>query len=171
MLKAQVIGNVGRDPDIEHKNDYSFARFSLASNRKVKGEKQTTWINVVVFGDKRVEFIQGYVKKGAKLFIEGDVQAHYYKTRNGEDAASLDVIVGSFDGKLELVSSEPPDENQRDEGYDDRRQTKTREPERSRGDWIPGRDERQRHQSNQRSQPNAPSSAQWDAEFDDDIPF
>jgi single-strand DNA-binding protein len=155
MLKAQIIGNVGRDPDIEHKQDYSFARFSLATNKKVKGEKQTTWVNVTVFGDKRVEFIGAYVRKGAKLFVEGDVQAHYYKTRDGDDAASLDVLVGSFDGKLELLSSEPVDNDRREE-----RPPPRREAPPSRQTAPPAR----------QRQPET-ASQQYDDELDDDIPF
>jgi single-strand DNA-binding protein len=105
MLKLQAIGNLGRDPEIIEKGEWKYARFTIGTNRKVKGEKITTWVSVTCFGDKRVEFIDQYIKKGTKVFIEGDAQARAYTTKSGEAAASLDVTIGAFDGKLEICSA------------------------------------------------------------------
>jgi len=76
MLTMQAMGNVGSDPEIKTtEKGVKLARFSLASNKKIKGEKITTWVNVTVFDERKVDFIASYVKKGTKVFIEGEPQA------------------------------------------------------------------------------------------------
>lgn len=109
MLTIQAIGNLGADPeDKTTDRGLRYARFSLATNKKVKGEKVTTWINCTVFDEKKIEFLNNYVRKGTKLFIEGEPSARAYDS-NGEARASLDVILG-FGSKIEICSSEPRDD-------------------------------------------------------------
>lgn len=114
MITLQVIGNLGADPE-EKTSDRGtrYARFSLASNKKVKGEKVTTWVNVTVFDENKIDFLMKYVTKGTKLFIEGEPQARAYES-NGEMRASLDVILG-FGSKIEICSSEPRDSSGSDQ--------------------------------------------------------
>ncbi len=105
MLTMQAMGNVGGDPEIKTTDKgVKLARFSLASNKKVKGEKVTTWVNVTVFDEKKIDFIGNYVKKGTKLFIEGEPQARAYSA-DGEARSSLDCIL-SYGSKIEIASSE-----------------------------------------------------------------
>jgi single-strand DNA-binding protein len=106
MLTMQVIGNLGSDPeDKTSSGGTRFCRFSLASNKKVKDEKVTTWVNVTVFDTNKIDFIMNYVRKGARLFVEGEPQARAYE-QNGEAKSSLDLILG-FGSKVEICSSEP----------------------------------------------------------------
>jgi single-strand DNA-binding protein len=106
MLTMQVIGNLGADPeDKTSSGGTRFCRFSLASNKKVKGEKVTTWINVTVFDEKKIDFLINYVRKGTRLFVEGEPAARAYE-QNGEVKASLDMILG-YNSKIEICSSEP----------------------------------------------------------------
>jgi single-strand DNA-binding protein len=106
MLTMQVIGNLGSDPeDKTSSGGTRFCRFSLASNKKVKGEKVTTWVNVTVFDTNKIDFIMNYVRKGTRLFVEGEPAARAYE-QNGEAKSSLDLILG-FGSKIEICSSEP----------------------------------------------------------------
>jgi single-strand DNA-binding protein len=105
MLTMQAMGNVGSDPEIKTtEKGVKLARFSLASNKKVKGEKITTWVNVTVFDERKIDFIASYVKKGTKLFIEGEPQARAY-LKDGEACSSQDCIL-SYGSKIEIASSE-----------------------------------------------------------------
>lgn len=106
MLTLQAIGNLGSDPeDKTSSGGTRYCKFSLASNKKVRGEKVTTWINCTVFDDKKIEFIMNYVRKGTRLFVEGEPTARAYE-QNGEAKASLDLTLG-FGSKIEICSSEP----------------------------------------------------------------
>jgi single-strand DNA-binding protein len=112
MLTMQVIGNLGADPEVkESTSGKRYARFSIASNKKIKGEKITTWVNCTVFDERKVDFLSQYVNKGTKLFIEGEPAARAYE-KDGEPKASLDLVL-SFGSKIEICSSEQsPDSNQ-----------------------------------------------------------
>lgn len=109
MLTLQAIGNLGADPeDKTSSSGTRYCKFSLASNKKVRGEKVTTWINCTVFDDKKIDFIMNYVRKGTRLFVEGEPSARAYE-QNGEAKSSLDLTLG-FGSKIEICSSEPRDD-------------------------------------------------------------
>lgn len=113
--KMQVIGNVGREPEIKTSGaGVRFAKFPVAVNTVTKGEKTTQWIDVVVFNDKTVDVVESYVGKGTKVFVEGQPQVRGYLTKQGDPKASLELVVGRFDGRILLLSP-------KDEGAGERR--------------------------------------------------
>lgn len=104
MLIAQAIGNLGRDPEQkEYGNGKRLCSFSIATNKKIKGEKVATWVNVSVFDEFKVDFVMKYLKKGMKVFVEGEPSARHYTTKAGESASSLDLTM-SFGSKIEICS-------------------------------------------------------------------
>jgi len=108
MLTMQVMGNVGGDPEFkETQSGVKMCRFSLAANKKVKGEKVTTWVNVTVFDERKIDFIRNYVRKGSKLFLEGEPGARAY-LKDGEARPSLDLAL-SFGSKLEIGATDRAD--------------------------------------------------------------
>lgn len=84
--KVILLGNLGRDPEVKATSSgSSIANFSIATSRKVNGETQTEWHNIVAFG-KVAEICAQYLKKGSSVYIEGrlrtrdwvkDGQKHY----------------------------------------------------------------------------------------------
>lgn len=124
MISIQALGNVGGQPEIKASNSGKrFARFSLASNKVIKGEKITTWTNVTVFDEFKIDIIEKYVSQGDKLFIEGEPQARGYTDKSGEAKASLDVVLG-YGSKLVLCGRSGSDSDQtagapaKADGYD-----------------------------------------------------
>lgn len=104
MLTAQAMGNLGRDPEEKsYGNGKRLASFSIATNKKIKGEKITTWVNVSCFDEFKVDFIMNYLKKGMKVFVEGEPSARHFTTKAGEAASSLDITM-SFGSKIEICS-------------------------------------------------------------------
>lgn len=104
MDKIIFSGNVGREPTVETKDGREYCKFTVAVNRKVKGEKQTDWRNVTAFG-KQVDFIKQYVTKGRSVIVEGRPSAHAYKNKLEELVASIDVVADS----VELVGGNKQD--------------------------------------------------------------
>lgn len=105
MLTMQVIGNMGKDPEEKTVGQGTrLCNFSLASNKKIKGEKVTTWVNVTVFDPHKIDFVMRYCTKGTKLFIEGEPQARAW-VKDGEANSSLDCTL-SFGSKIEICSSD-----------------------------------------------------------------
>jgi single-strand DNA-binding protein len=102
MNKIMLIGNLGKDPELNYTNSgVAFARFSLAVNRVTKsstGERQeeTEWFNVVAWR-QLAETCSNYLHKGSKVFIEGRVQQRKYTDRNGVERTAFDVVANDME--------------------------------------------------------------------------
>jgi single-strand DNA-binding protein len=161
-----LLGNVGRDPEIRTlQSGDRIASFSIATSErwtdKATGEKKETteWHNVVVFNQALVKIVEQYVRKGAKLFVEGQNKTRKWE-KDGVTHRATEVVVGRFDGAISLEGGNKGEgSGARDEhGYGE---TTTRAPKQyddprmAMGDPLPGS--------------SAPRGATEG--LDDDIPF
>lgn len=115
LNKAMLIGNLGRDPEIRSmQNGGKVANLAVATSESWKdrdGNKQekTEWHRVVVFqnGEHGVisAFIEPYMKKGDKVFIEGKIQTRKWTDQNGADKYTTEIVCQGFDSKVVIVSS------------------------------------------------------------------
>ncbi|UNM06480.1 MAG: single-stranded DNA-binding protein [Holosporaceae bacterium] len=110
--KVILVGNVGKDPEIRHSSDGSkIANLSLATSEiwkdKTTGERKdrTEWHRVVVFNDRLSDVIEKYVKKGSKLYLEGQLQTRKWTDSAGQDRYSTEVILSRFKGELTLLDA------------------------------------------------------------------
>ncbi len=98
MNKLIVIGNLGRDPEMQYTpSGQSVTKFSVASNRKYTtgaGEQreETEWFNCSAWG-KLAETCNQYLTKGQQVYVEGRLSSRQYQTQGGETRSSLDVSV------------------------------------------------------------------------------
>lgn len=112
LNKVVLIGNLGRDPEIRSTNDgKEIATFSVATSDnwkdKVTGEKKekTEWHRVVVFNDGLVRVIKNYVKKGTKLYIEGQLQTRKWIDNENQERYTTEVVLQNFNSTLILLDS------------------------------------------------------------------
>mgnify|MGYP003142521048 FL=1 len=115
LNKVQLIGNLGNDPDII--NEGKIAKFSLATseswNDKTSGEKmtKTEWHNIVVYNEGLVGVIQQYVKKGSKVYVEGQLQTRKWEDKDGATRYTTEVVLQGFNSTLIMLgeknSSQP----------------------------------------------------------------
>lgn len=110
LNKVMLIGNIGADPEIRRlPSGGSVANMRIATSEtwrdKASGERRekTEWHNVVVFNDNLVKVIEQYVKKGSKLYIEGQLQTRKYQDKAGQDRYSTEVVLQGFGGQLTLL--------------------------------------------------------------------
>ena len=108
--KVILVGNIGRDPEIRSTQDgMRIANLSLATSEtwrdKNSGERKekTEWHRVAVFNERLVEVIEKYVKKGAKLYIEGQLQTRKWTDKDGQDRYTTEVVLGRFNGQLTML--------------------------------------------------------------------
>lgn len=108
--KVILVGNVGRDPEIRHTQDgNAIANFSIATSESWKdknsGEKneKTEWHRVVCFNEGLTKVIESYVKKGSKVYIEGQLQTRKWQDKDGSDRYSTEVVLSAFRGVLVLL--------------------------------------------------------------------
>ncbi|HUH49827.1 MAG TPA: single-stranded DNA-binding protein [Mycoplana sp.] len=119
--KVILIGNVGADPEIRRTQDgRPIANLRIATSESWRdrnsGERRekTEWHTVVVFNEGLCKVVEQYVKKGAKLYIEGQLQTRKWQDQNGNDRYSTEVVLQGFNSTLTMLDG-------RGEGGGDRR--------------------------------------------------
>ncbi|MBW9090198.1 single-stranded DNA-binding protein [Rhizobium wenxiniae] len=108
--KVILIGNVGADPEIRRTQDgRPIANLRIATSEtwrdRNSGERKekTEWHTVVVFNEGLCKVIEQYVKKGAKLYIEGALQTRKWQDQNGNDRYSTEVVLQGFNSTLTML--------------------------------------------------------------------
>ena len=108
--KVILIGNVGADPEIRRTQDgRPIANLRIATSEtwrdRTSGERRekTEWHTVVVFNEGLCKVVEQYVKKGAKLYIEGALQTRKWQDQNGQDRYSTEVVLQGFGSTLTML--------------------------------------------------------------------
>ena len=113
LNKVLLIGRLGADPEIKQMvNGKSVARLSIATSNTWKdkntGEKKekTEWHRVVIFSEGLVKVVQQYVKKGAQVYIEGQLTTRKWKDEKaGIDRYSTEIVLQGFNSTFKILSS------------------------------------------------------------------
>ena len=111
LNKVLLIGRLGADPEIKQMvNGKSVARLSLATSQNWKdkntGEKKekTEWHRIVVFNEGLVNVIQQYLKKGAQIYVEGQLSTRKWKDeQTGQDKYSTEVVIQGYNSSLTML--------------------------------------------------------------------
>ena len=111
LNKVLLIGRLGADPEIKQMvNGKSVARLSLATSQSWKdkntGEKKekTEWHRIVVFNEGLVKVVQQYLKKGAQIYIEGQLTTRKWKDeQSGQDKYTTEVVIQGFNSSLTML--------------------------------------------------------------------
>jgi single-strand DNA-binding protein len=111
LNKVLLIGRLGADPDIKQMvNGKSVARLSLATSQSWKdkntGEKKekTEWHRIVVFNEGLVNVVQQYLKKGAQIYVEGQLSTRKWKDeKSGQDKYSTEVVIQGYNSSLTML--------------------------------------------------------------------
>jgi single-strand DNA-binding protein len=108
--KVILIGNLGRDPEIRStQGGMRVANLRIATSEtwrdKGTGERQerTEWHSVVIFNDRLVEVAEKYLKKGAKVYVEGALQTRKWTDQSGAERYSTEVVLQKFRGELTML--------------------------------------------------------------------
>lgn len=111
LNQVQIIGNVGKDPEIRTMNGGGrVVNLSIATSEswrdKRTGEKkeQTEWHRVVIFNDNLAEIVEKYVSKGDKVYLQGQLQTRKWTDQSGAERYSTEIVLKAFDAKLVLLS-------------------------------------------------------------------
>jgi len=113
LNKVQLIGRLGADPEVKQMvNGKSVARLSIATSNSWKdkqtGERKekTEWHRVVIFNEGLVNVVQQYVKKGANVYIEGQLSTRKWKDEaTGQDKYSTEIVLQGYNSNLTMLDS------------------------------------------------------------------
>jgi single-strand DNA-binding protein len=108
--KVILIGNLGRDPEIRNLQDGSrVANLSIATSEswrdKASGERRerTEWHRVVIFNDRLVDVVERFLKKGSKIYVEGQLQTRKWTDQSGQEKYTTEVVLQRFRGELTML--------------------------------------------------------------------
>ena len=110
--KVILVGNVGQDPEVrQFQNGGQVCSFSLATSEswkdKTTGERRekTEWHRISIFSEGLIRVVQSYVKKGSKLYIEGQLETRKWQDKNGQDRYTTEVVLRGFGSTLTMLDS------------------------------------------------------------------
>lgn len=108
--KVILVGNLGRDPEIRSmQNGGKVCNLSVATSERwrdrTSGEQQerTEWHRVVIFDDRIVDVAERYLKKGAKIYLEGELQTRKWQDQSGQERYTTEVVLRKFRGQLTML--------------------------------------------------------------------
>ena len=128
--KVILIGNLGRDPEVRSfQNGGKVCNLRIATSETWKdrntGERRekTEWHRVAIFQEGLVRVAEQYLRKGSKVYIEGQLQTRKWQDQSGADRYSTEIVLQGFDAKLVMLDGPSEGGGNRDSGgYDQRDQ-------------------------------------------------
>jgi len=108
--KVILIGNLGADPEVRHTQDgRAICNLRLATTEswrdRQSGEKRekTEWHSVVIFNEQLGKVAQQFLRKGSKVYIEGQLQTRKWQDNSGHDRYTTEVVLQNFSGQLTML--------------------------------------------------------------------
>jgi single-strand DNA-binding protein len=110
--KVILVGNLGADPEVRRLNSGDpVVNLRIATSEswrdKNSGDRKekTEWHNVVIFNDNLAKVAEQYLKKGMKVYIEGQLQTRKWQDQSGQDRYTTEVVLQKFRGELQMLDA------------------------------------------------------------------
>jgi single-strand DNA-binding protein len=111
--KVILVGNLGRDPEVRNAQDGSkIVNFTMATSEtwrdKATGERKdrTEWHRIVIFNDRLADVATQYLKKGMKVYVEGQLQTRKWTDKeSGQEKYTTEVVISRFKGDFQMLDS------------------------------------------------------------------
>jgi len=108
--KVILVGNLGRDPETRRMpSGDAMVTFSIATSEswrdKGSGERKerTEWHRVVIFNKNLAEVAEKYLRKGSKVYLEGQLQTRKFTDKDGQERSATEVVLQNFRGELQML--------------------------------------------------------------------
>ena len=154
--KVILVGNLGADPEARSLNNggevvnMRVATSESWKDRDGNRQERTEWHNVVIFNENLGRVAKSYLKKGSKVYLEGQIQTRKWQGQDGNDRYTTEIVLQRFRGELQLLDSRGEGGGSfGGGGYSD-------------DEFSGGGSQRQQ---------SRPEPAAFDADLDDDVPF
>ena len=110
--KVILVGNLGADPEIRRLNSGEpVVNIRIATSEswrdKNSGERKekTEWHNIVIFNDQLAKVAEQYLKKGMKVYVEGQLQTRKWQDQTGNDRYTTEIVLQKFRGELQMLDA------------------------------------------------------------------
>lgn len=115
--KVTLVGNLGKDPEVRRmQSGDAVVNFSLATTEswrdKTTGDRKdkTEWHSVVIFNDGLAKVAESYLRKGSKVYIEGQLQTREWE-QDGQKRRATEIVLQKYRGELVLLDGKRDDQN------------------------------------------------------------
>ncbi len=119
LNKVQLIGSLGADPEVRSfQNGGRVCNLRIATSEswkdKATGERKerTEWHSVAITSDGLVSVAESYLRKGSKVFVEGQLRTRKWQDQSGNDRYSTEIVLQGYDAKLILLGGKPQGQNE-----------------------------------------------------------
>lgn len=120
--KAIIVGNLGADPEIRRTQDgRAVANLRIATSETWRDKstderkERTEWHRVVIFNEGLAKVAEQYLKKGAKVYIEGGIQTRKWQDKDGQDRYSTEIVLQGFNSVLTMLDKPSGERNDSDD--------------------------------------------------------
>jgi single-strand DNA-binding protein len=157
--KVILVGNLGADPEARSLNNggevvnMRVATSESWKDRDGNRQERTEWHNVVIFNENLGRVAKSYLRKGSKVYLEGQIQTRKWQGQDGNDRYTTEIVLQRFRGELVLLDSREGGGGGRGGDYADQDFG---------GEFSGGGSSRQQ---------SRPQPAAFDTDLDDDVPF
>ncbi|WP_332060979.1 single-stranded DNA-binding protein [Bartonella sp. CB74] len=110
LNKVILIGNLGADPEIRRLNSGDqVANLRIATSESWRDrntnerKERTEWHSIVIFNENLIKIVEQYLKKGSKIYIEGQLQTRKWQDQNGNDRYTTEVVLQKYRGELQML--------------------------------------------------------------------
>ena len=113
LNKVMLIGNLGADPEVRSfQNGGKVCNLRLATTERYKDrdgnqQEKTEWHSVAIFSEGLVNVAERYLRKGSKIYVEGQLQTRKWQDQSGNDRYSTEVVLRGFNGTLTMLDGAP----------------------------------------------------------------
>jgi single-strand DNA-binding protein len=107
--KVILLGRLGKDPEVRNfQNGGKVVNFSLATSERWKDsdgnqKERTEWHNVAIFNDHLAGVAEKYLRKGAQVYLEGQLQTRKWQDQSGQERYTTEVVLPRFGGAIALI--------------------------------------------------------------------
>jgi len=109
LNKVMLIGNLGADPEIRSfQNGGRVCNLRIATSENWKDrdgnrQERTEWHNVAIFSDGLINVCENYLRKGSKVYVEGQLQTRKWQDQSGNDRYTTEIVLRGFNGTLTML--------------------------------------------------------------------
>jgi single-strand DNA-binding protein len=110
--KVILVGNLGKDPEVRMTQEGTkIINFTLATSEQWRDKdtqerkERTEWHRVVIFNEKLADIADKYLRKGAKVYVEGQLQTRKWTDQNGQERYTTEIVISRFKGDFTMLDS------------------------------------------------------------------
>jgi single-strand DNA-binding protein len=113
--KVTLLGRLGKDPEVRSfQNGGKVVNFSLATSERYKDrdgnqKERTEWHSVAIFNEHYAAVAEKYLRKGAQVYLEGQLQTRKWQDQSGNDRYSTEIVLRPYRGELQLIGGKRDD--------------------------------------------------------------